>query len=98
MLLLGWTGWAGQGQHHGWGDAWAGGLSPLWGQFIPDMPILTTTLYFIGALLFGALVIALVGQWRRRSRTDNLSPVDQLDHFRSLYEQGELSKEEFDSL
>jgi len=63
------------------------------------MPILTTTLYFVGALLLGALIITVVNRWRKKTAgSESLSAVDQLAHFRTLYEQGELSEEEFNRL
>jgi hypothetical protein len=57
--------------------------------------IIITSLYLIAALLLGAIVIAAVSRWRRRSGTERLTPSDQLSHFRSLYEKGEISAEEF---
>jgi hypothetical protein len=63
------------------------------------MPILTTTLYFVGALLLGALIITVVSRWRKKTAgSETQSAVDQLAHFRTLYEKGELSEEEFNSL
>jgi len=63
------------------------------------MPILTTALYFVGALLIGALVITVVNRWRKKAAgSESLSAVDQLAHFRTLFEQGELSEEEFNQL
>lgn len=77
----------------------SGPVLPLWGQFLPDMPILTTAMYFVGALLVGALVITVVSRWRKKAAgLDRLTEVDQLAHFRTLYEQGELSEEEFNQL
>jgi outer membrane biosynthesis protein TonB len=49
----------------------------------------------VGAILVGALVIAWLNRWRKRQRDAGLSAGDQLAHFRQLYEQGELSPEEF---
>jgi hypothetical protein len=60
--------------------------------------ILIAGLYFAGALLLGALVIALASRWRRRANDYSLPPDAQLAHFRSLYEQGTISAEEFDRL
>jgi hypothetical protein len=58
----------------------------------PDL--LVNSLYLVGALLAGAIVIAAVSRWRRRGG-EPLTPGDQLAHFRSLYEDGEISAEEF---
>jgi hypothetical protein len=53
-----------------------------------------------GALLIGAVVIALVGRWRRRTarETDALNASEQLAHFRTLYERGTISQEEYNRL
>jgi hypothetical protein len=48
-----------------------------------------------GALLLGALAVAVAKRWRRGGG-ERLSPSDQLAQFRSLYEQGAMSKEEFE--
>ena len=43
-------------------------------------------------------VIALVDRWRRRTQSDTLRPSDQMAQFRTLYERGELSAEEYDRI
>jgi hypothetical protein len=48
-----------------------------------------------GILVLAALVIAWVKRWSTRRTQDRLSSGDQLTHFRTLYEQGELGAEEF---
>jgi hypothetical protein len=63
----------------------------------PTAPVFWTTIALVVALLLGALVIAFVDRWRKR-RSDRLSPGEQLSHFRSLYEKGELSREEFERI
>jgi hypothetical protein len=63
--------------------------------------LLWAALPLIGILLAGALVLYVVDRWRKRNRAarENASaPSDQLSHFRSLYEQGEMSREEFESI
>ncbi len=60
--------------------------------------LLTVGLYLAGALLLAAIVVALVSRWRRRSGDECLTPRDQLTHFRSLYERGTISAEEFQRL
>jgi hypothetical protein len=63
--------------------------------------LLWAALPLIGILLFGALIIYLFDRWRKRAsaRRDNTAaPTDQLSHFRSLYERGEMSREEFESV
>src|SRR5438445_4827795 len=56
------------------------------------------TLGIVGALLAGALVIALVERWRKKSGVEGLSAGDQLTHFRKLYDQGTISQEEFERI
>jgi hypothetical protein len=63
-----------------------------------NTPILLTGLYLAGALLLAALLIALVSRWRRRGEPSPLTPSQQLAQFRSLYERGGLSQEEFNRL
>jgi hypothetical protein len=60
--------------------------------------LLTTGLLLAGTLLVAAFVIALLSRWRRRSGGECLTPADQLTHFRSLYERGTISAEEFQRL
>src|SRR4051812_18530538 len=61
-------------------------------------PMVVTGLYLAGALLAGAAVLALINRWRRRAGPDRLTPGDQLAQFRSLYERGAISQEEFERL
>jgi hypothetical protein len=48
-----------------------------------------------GALLLAALVIAWVKRWSQSPSRQRSSAQTQLTHFRTLYERGELSSEEF---
>jgi hypothetical protein len=61
-------------------------------------PVLWTTLALVVALLLGALVIAVADRWRKTTREGRFDAGDQLAHFRSLYERGELSREEFERI
>ncbi len=63
---------------------------PLW-----DPRLFWATLALIGVLLVGALVIGAVERWRKRPPPPPFRVGDQLAHFRTLYERGELSAEEF---
>jgi hypothetical protein len=63
-----------------------------------DPRVLWATLSLVVILLLGAAVLALVDRWRKRPAPDRLSPGDQLSHFRTLYEQGQLSREEFERI
>ena len=56
------------------------------------------TLGLVGALLIGALVIAMTERWRKKSGLEGLSAGDQLTHFRKLYDQGTISQEEFERI
>ena len=60
--------------------------------------LLWAALPLIGILLLGALVLYLFDRWRKRSagRRDQAACNEQLSHFRSLYERGEMSREEFE--
>lgn len=63
-----------------------------------DPSILWTGAYLAGALLVGALAVELFRRYLRVGRGERLTASDQLAHFRSLYEQGTISEEEFNSL
>lgn len=52
----------------------------------------------IGVLLLGALVVALVDQWRKRQKRLGPTADEELAQFRAMYERGEISKEEFQRL
>jgi hypothetical protein len=56
------------------------------------------SLALAGILLAGALAIACARRWRTcLMDTPNL-PEQDLEHYRTLYEQGELSREEFERI
>ena len=57
--------------------------------------LLWWTLPLVGALLVAAAVVAFLKRWRREAGIEKLSTNDQLSQFRSLYEAGQLSAEEF---
>jgi hypothetical protein len=66
---------------------------------VRGMRLLVTGLCLAAALLVAAAVIAVVRRWwQRRNATEDLSPSAQLAHFRSLYETGAISQEEFERL
>jgi hypothetical protein len=60
--------------------------------------ILPTGLALAGALLIAAAVIALASRWRRAPRSGSTNASEQLSKFRSLYEKGEMSREEFERI
>jgi hypothetical protein len=65
-----------------------------WGKFL-DLIIVSSCL--AGALLLGAVIIAMVQRWRRQEEKPPTTDA-QLGHFRSLYERGEISAEEYKRL
>lgn len=58
-------------------------------------PILWAVLPLVGIILLAAAIVALVQRWRRQASPERLTVSEQLSQFRSLYEAGELSAEEF---
>jgi type VI protein secretion system component VasK len=63
-----------------------------------DWRIVWASLGLVGVLIVGAVVIGMVERWRKRSASARLSAGDQLSHFRELYDQGVLTKEEFEQI
>jgi hypothetical protein len=63
-----------------------------------DPQVLWAALPLVGALLVGAGVIYFVDRWRKKTDRSQASTEDELTRYRTLYEQGELSQEEFDRL
>jgi hypothetical protein len=57
--------------------------------------LLWATLILVALLLLGALIIWQVDKWRKRVPQLGPNAGDQLSHFRKLYEQGDISAEEF---
>jgi len=56
------------------------------------------SLALIGALLVGALVIALFRRWQLGGESLDSQSSDQMSEYRELYEQGEISEEEYKRL
>jgi hypothetical protein len=65
---------------------------------ILDARVLIATAMLSGALLLGAMVIALVSRWRKQQAHVIQSTHEQLASFRAAHERGELSREEFDRI
>ena len=63
-----------------------------------DPRILTLTIMLSGALLLGALVLALVNRWRKKQANVIVSAHEQLAQFRAVHDRGELSDEEFERI
>jgi hypothetical protein len=61
-------------------------------------------LWLVGALvvtlLFGAFLLSRIERWRKRQLSDSpvVSEVEQFSNYRAMYENGELTKEEFERI
>ncbi|HEV3238654.1 MAG TPA: hypothetical protein VGZ25_16825 [Gemmataceae bacterium] len=62
------------------------------------LAILWSVLPLIGILLVGALAIYIADLWRKRSRAISTESEEQLTDFRALFEDGELTQEEYDRI
>jgi hypothetical protein len=63
--------------------------------------LIWAALPLIGALLAGALILYVIDRWRKRQADEEeaaCAPNSQLSHFRTLYERGEISREEFEKV
>ena len=78
---------------------WAMSLTDWWNGLAPSTALLVVSLAMVAALLLGALLILLADRWRRRpAGSETPTANTELAHFRSLYEQGLLSPEEFERI
>lgn len=57
--------------------------------------LLWAGLLLVVALLAGAAILAWIDRWRKRMTGQSEDPLDLLGDFRSSYERGELSDEEY---
>lgn len=64
-------------------------------EAVRSWPFRLTMLIMVAVLLVGAFLIALVSRWRKKAGSAGTSANEQLAQFRTLYEQGEISEEEF---
>jgi hypothetical protein len=60
-----------------------------------DLRILVPGLYLAGSLLLAALIIAVCRRIWRTGDERPPSPSDEMAHYRTLYEQGTISEEEY---
>ena len=67
--------------------------SPMW-----DPRLFWLTLALVAVILIGALLVAWLDRWRKRSGSERLSANDQLANFRALYEKGQLGEAEFERI
>lgn len=63
-----------------------------------DPQLLWATFALIAVLLIGALIFAWLDRWRKRTRREGITPVDQLTSFRQSYDRGEISQEEYEQI
>src|SRR5262245_59174887 len=63
---------------------------------ITDPEVLVAIGLLAGTVLAGAIVLALVDRWRKRQANETLSTHDELATYRLLYEQGDLSPDEYE--
>jgi hypothetical protein len=68
------------------------GWSPLWAV---EWTVFLPVLYLVLAFLVGAAIITFVQRWRQRRPSLGPSASDQLAQFRTLYERGDISEEEY---
>src|SRR5262249_4945316 len=68
------------------------------GLYLDDPRLLIAGGVFAGCLLVGAIVIAVVKRWRKKQERVTPSASDQLNEYRALFEEGDLSKEEFERI
>jgi hypothetical protein len=69
------------------------------GGAVPNLdarPLVWLYLILLAVALVGVLLLYFVARWRKRAGQERQSASEQLSDFRALYEQGELSREEFD--
>src|SRR5262245_42057754 len=60
-----------------------------------DLSLMVPALAMVGALLVGAVVVAVFRRWQKSDKPLAPNPSDQLAQFRALYEPGTISEEEF---
>jgi hypothetical protein len=59
-------------------------------------PLVWLYLVLLAVALVGILVLYFIARWRNRAAQDRLTASDQLSEFRTLYERGEMSREEYE--
>ena len=61
-----------------------------------DEDVLWTSAALAGALLFGAIVFAVLQRWKRRQLADEDTDLNNVTSYRAMLASGELSREEYD--
>src|SRR5262249_9866940 len=72
--------------------------APLLAKDFDYAQFLWAALPLVGVLLLGAGIIFYVDRWRKRPGAPPISDEEQLDHYRVLYEQGQLNREEYNRI
>jgi uncharacterized membrane protein len=60
--------------------------------------LIIVTGLLMGVLLLGAVIIAKVDRWRKRQLFEQEETATHIGSFRDMYENGEITKEEYDRL
>ena len=60
-----------------------------------DPNIIWGTVLLAVALFAGAFLVWIVDRWRKRSVIQSPDSTNELTHFREMYEQGEITEEEY---
>jgi len=66
---------------------------PAW-----DSRLVWATLALVAAILTGALIIAWVGHWRKRTAQQPEPPAERLEDYERLFALGQLSQAELDRI
>jgi hypothetical protein len=76
----------------------AGGAGLIFAEETALGPFFIAGMWIVGALCAAAIVLAIASRWRKSGGDDRLSASDQLAQYRTLFERGEISEEEYESL
>jgi hypothetical protein len=78
------------------GAACSAGTLVAAGPSFLDPRVLALTGAIAGALLLGAIILALVDRWRKKQMNDTRNVQEELATYRALYQRGELSAAEYE--
>jgi hypothetical protein len=68
-------------------------------ELLQSTEFLWLTGALVAILLIGAFILSRIERWRKRQLTDTAaSDIEQFSSYRAMYENGELSKEEYDRI
>jgi hypothetical protein len=63
-----------------------------------NLELLGATLALVGLILLGAVAVFWAGRWRKPTPPLLPRPEEELSRYRTLYDQGVLSKDEFERI